>query len=380
MPKYNEGFKEMHEYLLAKIQRRAASKGQDLIQLASANPDLDTPDTIQESVAKVANEYHPEPSSAGIPELREAISGHYMERFGVHVPPENIIVGHGIKSDLGDVGRAFSNRGDWYVLPDAGYPIIANTGRFEGRILKHSRYTQDGKIEIPDKVLDRERLALVYLCNPNNPDGVLIEPPEISSLAAKVGRAGALLLSDIAYADFQLLGDVRSPSVFQAEGAKDIAIELGGFKAYSMTGHRVSWFASLNENMLRYWQRFKSNRDKGTPVAMQVAALTALTDKTIGLEIQKYMTEYADRASIMKKGLEEMGLEVRGLEHTPFAWVHVPSGFSSEGFTDLLLDNASVCVVPGNGFGPGGEGYVRISIFQPRDTLEEALSRIRRTL
>ncbi len=374
MVKVNRGFRSIGTYLFEDLRQKAATKGNELIQLVTGNPDIETPSGIRNAVAKVVHDYYPNPPSTGTDELREAISTYYRSRFGVELPPANIIIGHGTKSDLWDIGRVFSNPQEKYIIPDPTYSIITDSGYFENRMVKFVQFTKDKWI-IPDEFFD-DSIALIYLCNPNNPNGVVTNTAGILDIVSKARNADTLVVSDIVYADFQLLGINKSPSVFQVEEARDVAVELGGFKVYSMTGYRISWLATLNDRIAQYWKRFKSNRDKGTPVYTQAAALAALTDISVQEEIKQNLKKYRERAVILKEGFGRMGLKVHGLDSTPFAWVEVPSGTKSNEFSDKLLHEASVLIVPGTSFGKGGEGYFRVSIFAKKEEIEEALTRI----
>lgn len=378
MPKINPGFAALQPYLFSTLAAKAVAKGDGLLQLVSGNPDLPTPEVITEALARAATGYYPDPPSLGDDSLREAIAQYYVRQFGVEISAENIVVGHGTKTDLWDIGRVFSAEGDTFILPDPGYPIVKESSVFEGRIPHEVPFSKEHIWDL--RCLDRSEFSLVYLCNPNNPNGAVQYKDTLSDIAARAVDANALLLSDIVYADFHLLSDKAAPSVFNAEDTDSVAVELGGFKAYSMTGFRVSWFATKNEEIAERWKRFKNNRDKGTPVPIQVAACEALTNKEARGAMAQRMDVYRKRAGALKKGLEGLGLEVHGLGHTPFAWVRVPQGCTSAGFAQRLLDECKLLVIPGTAFGSEGEGFVRLSIFADESQIEEAVSRISRAL
>ena len=372
----NDGFSDLGMYMFTKLSDMAAQGGSDLIKLVTGNPDLETPQGIKDALRNSANNYYPDPPSWGMEDLRVAVAGYYQSRFGVNVPLDNIIIGHGTKSDMWDIGRVFSNPGDTYVIPDPSYPIVRDSGNFEGRLVKAVPFT-DGKWKISIENFTDGQLALLYLCNPNNPNGIVLGIEETEDIVSRVNDVNGMVLSDIVYSDLQLLGERASPSVFEVESAKDVAVELWSPKAYSMTGHRISSFVTLNDEIAAYWKRFKSNRDKGTPVYAQLALLAALTDGTVKEEVDRYLEIYKQRALLLKTGFEDMGLKVGGLDHTPFAWVKLPGEIKSEEFADRLVKEASVLVVPGSYFSKTGEGYFRASIFQPKEKIEMALDRIK---
>lgn len=367
----NKTFSHLQPYIFDHLNRKAREQGPDVIQLVTGNPDLPTPRRIGEAVARAAQDYHPDPPLIGLPELREAVADYYHARFGIELSPEHVIIGHGTKSDLWDFTRLFSSFGDSVVVPDPSYPIVRESVLLDGRSVVPVPF-REGTLDLNGKALGDS--AIVYLANPNNPDGRVIDKQRLGILADVAEQRDITVLSDIVYADITLLADKKSPSFLQT--GSFAGVELGGFKVYSMTGFRVSWFVTLNDDIASCWKRYKCNRDKGTPVYTQAAALTALTDQAVADEVAAHLAEYRARASMLKQGLEDAGFQVHGLNHTPFAWIRTPEEYTSWEFVDLLLAEKSVLAIPGSAFGQEGEGFFRASIFQPRALLEEAIDRI----
>lgn len=380
MTQLNRGLDKLNPYIFTQLEIVARKFGDDLIQLVSGNPDLPTPIPICERLRDAALSYSPNPPNTGTVGLRHAVVEYYKSRFNVSLHPEEVIIGHGTKSDLGDIARLFSNPGDCYAVADPGYPIVSERGYFDDRVVLSVPYIEKGanklSWDIKNIESNSEKLAVIYLCNPNNPNGALAELEEMETLVSIAAKRSALILSDIVYADFRLLGKSPSASIFQVPGAEQVAIELGGFKVFSMTGYRVSWAVIRNPSLARAWKSYKSNRDKGTATAIQHAAETALRDPEVSKQVGAYLAEYGKRAQVLHDGLTGLGFRVFGLEHTPFAWIETPRGLPSEKFCERLLSRAKVMLVPGSAFGKRGDAYVRASIFSPLERIQEALSLI----
>jgi len=376
----NKNFKKLSEnYLfqeLALKRNELIKQGKDVIALAIGDPDLETPMPIREAMAKeILEVYHKYPESEGMLELRQALSQYYKKRFKVNMPADNIFISFGAKTDLFDVVRVFSNTEDVIAVQDPAYPVYENSILFEGRNIKYLPCIEENNF-LPDLNLLDKNIALAYLCYPNNPTGATAPKSYLAELIKKLKQINALLIYDIAYADF---GPRMAPSIFSIPGAKDIALEFGSFsKPYSMTGYRLSWFAAKNPEIVKYWQKFRNNRDSGCSNYIQKAGITALTSPEVEKIVRKNMAEYSERAKLLKTGFEKLTMQVFGLEHTPYAWVSIPKGYTSKSFAEKLLNEAYVIVTPGSGFGPSGEGYVRATIFQPKAKIEEALERIGR--
>lgn len=374
----NQNFKKLPEnYLfqeLAQKKNKLIKQGKDVIALGIGDPDLETPKPIREAMAKEVLEiYHKYPESEGMLELQQALAQYYKKRFKVSMPAENILISFGAKTDLFDVIRVFSNPGDLIAIQDPAYPVYENSILFENRKIRYLACTKENNF-LPDLDNLDKSISLVYLCYPNNPTGAIAPKKYLKNLIRKLTQIKALLVFDIAYADF---GPRTAPSIFSIAGSKDIALEFGSFsKPYSMTGYRLSWFAAKNPELVKYWQKFRNNRDSGCSNYIQKAGVIALTSPEVEKIVEQNMKVYAQRAKILKSGFEELGLPVFGLMHTPYAWIKIPKNHTSKSFAEKLLNQACVIVTPGSGFGPSGEGYVRATIFQPEERIKEALRRI----
>lgn len=375
----NKNFKRLPQsYLfqeLAQKKNKLVSEGHDVVALGIGDPDLETPKPIRQALSKeVIRRYHKYPDSEGILELREELARYYQKRFRVKLLAENVLISFGAKTDLFDAVRVFSNIGDVIAVQDPAYPVYENSILFEGRDIKYLPCNKDNNFMPDYSVLDKD-VAMVYLCYPNNPTGAVASKKYLQELIKSLKQINALLVFDIAYADF---GPAEAPSIFSIPGAKDVAIEFGSFsKPYSMTGYRLSWSAIKNKELLDAWIKFRNNRDSGCSNYIQKAGIIALQNKEVENIAKKNMKEYRKRARVLQKGFESLGLEVYGLAHTPYAWITIPKGYTSRDFAEKLLQEAKVLITPGSGFGPSGEGYVRATIFQSEQRIKEAVKRIK---
>jgi LL-diaminopimelate aminotransferase len=218
---------------------------------------------------------------------------------------------------------------------------------------------------------------VLYLNYPNNPTGAIVQPGYFER-AVEFARANDLVVvHDNAYSEICFDG-YRAPSFLETPGAKEVGVEIFSIsKGWNMTGWRSGLVAGNAEVVERYRQ-LKTNLDSGMFEAVQRATIAALTDAR---DFPREMSEvYRRRRDLVAEGLAAIGLEVRPPKATPYFWVRVPAGHTSESFTELVLEQAGVLVSPGPAYGPSGEGFFRISVTVPDDRLEEAVQRIESSL
>ncbi len=218
---------------------------------------------------------------------------------------------------------------------------------------------------------------LLFLNYPNNPTGATAEIEFFEHVVAFARERGLIVVHDNAYSEITFDG-YRAPSFLEAEGAKDVAVEIFSLsKGWNMTGWRAGWIAGNPELVERY-RHLKTNLDSGMFEAVQAAAVAALTDAG---DFPREMSEvYQRRRDLVADALREIGLDVAPPRATPYFWARVPAGYSSSSFAELVLEQANVVVSPGNAYGPSGEGYVRLSLTVPDERLQEAVSRIQASL
>ncbi|MGH2995270.1 MAG: aminotransferase class I/II-fold pyridoxal phosphate-dependent enzyme, partial [Gaiellaceae bacterium] len=221
------------------------------------------------------------------------------------------------------------------------------------------------------------RANLLFLNYPNNPTGAVEQEGFFERAVAFARVHGLVVVHDAAYTEVAFDG-YRPSSFLASPGAKDAGVEIFSLsKGWNMTGWRVAWIAGNAEVVERYRQ-LKTNLDSGMFDALQLAAVTALTDAR---DFPREMSEvYRRRRDLMLEALTAIGLPADPPRATPYIWFRVPEGHTSASFTELVLEQAAVVVSPGDSFGPSGEGFVRISLTIPDERLEEAARRIESSL
>jgi len=351
-----------------------------VIPLAIGDPDLPTPSGIREAMCKACRDrYFGYPSVEGRSDLREAISAYYDSRFGVDIHPDDVLIGPGAKTDLFDLCAVFARPGDLGAVLDPAYPVYCDSLLFRGLdILYMTGSPQNSYMpELKVPKADRDRLALIFMCYPNNPTGVPATTSYVKGMIENAGRYDAAIVYDTAYADFIPGGDsAQAFSIFSIDGADRCAIEVGSFsKPFSMTGDRISWVIIKNPEMRKLWRRYRSNRDSGVSEYIQFGALAALTDPSVTEDVANNMKIYGQRAELLLHGFRKRGFTVMGLTNSPYAWISSPMPDCRQS-ARLILEQALVQVTPGIGFGPAGEGFLRATLFQPVDKLKEAIARL----
>ena len=384
----NTGFKHWNKpYLFQELEDVYRSLDEEqqksVISLAIGDPDIPTPDMIRKAMAQEHLDcYYGYPSVEGRLDLRCALSGYYTDRFDVNVDPSEIYIGPGAKTDLFDMSAVFANPGDQAAILDPAYPVYCDGSLFRGLNIvflpgnPQNRYMPD----LPEDKIKPGALALIFMCYPNNPTGAMATEEYVEKMVHFANKHQALIVHDIAYADFNP-GNAKSGafSIFSIPGAEKVGIEIGSFsKPFSMTGDRIGWVAIKNPRAKALWRRYRSNRDSGVSEFDQAGALAALTSREVKIQVKLNMAEYGRRADVFTHGLKMAGIEVDSLRNSPYAWFKSPIPDSRKA-ARILLEKSLIQVTPGVGFGPGGEGYLRATIFQPMAKIHEAVNRFLKT-
>ena len=373
-------------YLFAELERKLAEKqreGVDVISLGIGDPDLPTPQPVVDALIAGARDAatHQYPTNHGSEELREAAAAFYGERFGVELDPgSEVVPALGGKEAVGHIALALLDPGDVALSPDPGYPPYTSGPLFAGAEphylpLEEANGFLPDLEAIPDEVAARANV--LYLNYPNNPTGAVVQPGYFER-AVEFARAHDLVVvHDNAYSEICFDGYI-APSFLETPGAKEVGVEIFSIsKGWNMTGWRSGLVAGNAEVVERYRQ-LKTNLDSGMFEAVQRATIAALTESR---DFPKEMSEvYRRRRDLVAEGLTAIGLEVAPPRATPYFWVRVPEGHTSESFTELVLEQAGVLVSPGPAYGPSGEGFFRISVTVPDERLEEAVRRIESSL
>ena len=368
-------------YLFAELERKvseAEREGIDVISLGIGDPDLPTPPAVIEALAAAARDprTHQYPTNHGTDEFRAAAVSFYRDRFGVELDPASeVIPVLGGKEGVGHIALACLDPGDVCLAPDPGYPPYTSGPLFAGAKVHYLPLREDQGFQ-PE--LDGAPDAkLLYLNYPNNPTGATAELDFFERAVQFAHDRNLIVVHDNAYSEVAFDG-YRPPSFLETPGAKDVGVEIFSLsKGWNMTGWRAGLVAG-NAELVDAYRRLKTNLDSGMSEAVQHAAAVALTDER---DFPRQISEvYARRRDLLAEGLRSIGLEVQPPRATPYFWVRVPAGHTSGSFTELMLEQASVLVSPGDAYGPSGEGYVRLSLTVPDSRLEEAVSRIEASL
>lgn len=364
---------------LASRTKQAMLQGRDIINLGQGNPDQPTPPHIvkamQEAVADPQN--HRYSPFRGIPEMHQAAAAFYKREYGVDIDPDTeVAVLGGTKIGLVELPLALLNPGDLLLLPDPGYPDYLSgaplaEARFETMPLKAENNFLPDYAELP--LSAKEQAKLMYLNYPNNPTGAVADQQFFTETVEFAKHHGIGVVHDFAYGAVGFDG-VKPPSFMQAEGSKEVGIEMYTLsKTYNMAGWRIG-FAVGNAKMIEALNIIQDHLFAGLSPALQIAAAEALTAS------QQCVVElngtYESRRNVLKAECERIGWHIEAPKGSFFAWLPVPEGFTSMEFTDLLLEKADIAVAAGSGFGESGEGYVRVGLLVDEARIVEAIQRI----
>ncbi len=326
--------------------------------------------------------------------LIEAIIKNDYAPRGIHLENSEVFINDGAKSDTGNIGDILRHDNSVGVT-DPIYPVYIDSNVMCGRAgtLENGSWSNVVYLpclmennfipEIPDK-----RIDILYLCYPNNPTGTVLSKQELKKWVDYALANDTLILYDAAYEAY--IQDPNIPhSIYEIRGAKKVAIEFRSFsKTAGFTGIRCGYTVVPKEltaatldgeriQLNKLWNRRQSTKFNGTSYITQKGAEAVFSPE--GKEqIREIINYYMTNAKIMKEGLESIGLKVYGGENAPYLWVKTPDGISSWKFFDQMLYEAHVVGTPGVGFGPSGEGYIRLTAFGEREDCKEAMKRLKK--
>ena len=331
--------------------------------------------------------YGPE---AGYEFLREAIAENDYRARGCQIGADEIFVSDGAKCDTANIQELFA--GDIKIaVPDPVYPVYVDTnvmagrtgenvgGRYQGFIYLNSTAENNFIPELP-----KEKVDLIYLCFPNNPTGAAITKAELKKWVDYAKENKSLILYDAAYEAF--IRDESLPrSIYEIDGADEVAIEFRSFsKTAGFTGTRCA-FTVVPKKVKAYtasgeavalnplWNRRQSTKFNGVSYPIQKAAAAVYTAEGKA-QVKALIDFYLENAKIIRGKMTSLGFACTGGENSPYIWVR--TGSESWSFFDKLLNEAAVVTTPGSGFGSCGEGFIRISAFNSRENVIEAMNRI----
>jgi LL-diaminopimelate aminotransferase len=378
-----ERLKALPPYVFARLDElkaTARAQGIDLIDLGMGNPDGSAPrEVIDAAIAAMEiPSNHGYPPFEGTASFRKTITDWYNRRYQVELDPDGEALPLlGSKEGLTHLALAYINPGDVVLVPNPAYPPHFRGPAIAGADLHPMLLTakNDWLIDlgkIPDDVARRAKI--LYFNYPSNPTAAVAPREFYVDIVKFAKKYEILLVHDLCYAELAFDG-YQPVSLLEIPGGKDIGVEFHTMsKTYNMAGWRVG-FVVGNRDIIQGLRTLKTNLDYGIFSVLQTAAETALNLPDSHLkEVQK---RYCDRRDFLIQGLEELGWSIPKTKATMYLWVQCPTGTSSTDFAMKLLQETGIVVTPGNAFGSGGEGYMRISLIAECDQLEEALSRMR---
>jgi alanine-synthesizing transaminase len=367
-----------------KIEARRA--GLDVIDLGFGNPDLPSPELAVEKLAEAARNTrnHRYSASRGIPKLRQALAELYKRRFDVDLDPEReVITTIGAKEGFSHLMWVLLGPGDAALVPSPSYPIHIFAPLFAGASAREIPMSTDGNF------IERVREAYEYswpkprvivLNFPHNPTTATVDLEFFQQVVDFAREHEVVVVHDNAYAELGYDG-FQPPSILQADGAKECAVELYSLtKSFSMAGWRIAFLAG-NADVVQALAKLKSYLDYGTFQPIQIAATVTMNEASdVPREVQAV---YQRRRDVLIDGLHRMGWDLPRPRGTMFAWAPIPEAYAEMGsveFASMLVREAQVALSPGVGFGPGGEGYVRFALIENEQRTQQALRNLRRTL
>ena len=401
MVKVNENYQKLPgSYLFSEVARRisaytAAHPEAKIIKLSIGDVTRPlVPEVIKAMHAAVdemgtAEGFHGYGPEQGYEFLRQAIAqGDYAVR-GVDVKPEEIFVSDGAKSDCGNIGDIFGVD-NVVAVCDPVYPVYVDTNAMAGRAgeyqeelgrwnrliympcVEENGFSPQPPKEIPD---------IIYLCSPNNPTGAVLTRDQLKVWVDYANAHGAVILYDSAYEAF-ITSDNVPHTIFEIEGARTCAIEFRSYsKTAGFTGNRCAYTVVPLElerggvKLNGMWNRRQCTKFNGVPYVVQRGAAAIYTPEG-RKQIMANIDYYRANAKVIREGLTAAGLICFGGVDAPYIWLKTPGGVGSWEFFDQVLDRANVATTPGAGFGPSGEGYVRLTAFGDADATKTAVERV----
>ncbi len=398
-------FKLQASYLFSNIAQKVnafqeANPDSDIIRLGIGDVTRALPkaciDAFHKGVDEMANDasfrgYGPE---QGYEFLREAIAKNDFRSRGADISADEIFISDGAKCDTGNIQELFTIDAK-VAIPDPVYPVYLDTNVMAGRTDEY----KDGRYEgiyyldstkenhyVPE--LPTEKVDLIYLCFPNNPTGSTISKEELKSWVDYARENNSLILFDAAYEAF--IRDESLPkSIYEIEGAKEVAIEFRSFsKNAGFTGTRCAFtvvpkecraFDSSGNIQLLHpmWNRRHCTKFNGVSYPVQRAAEAMYSEEGM-TQVQELAGYYLRNADLIRQEIDKLGYDYVGGENSPYIWID--GGQDSWDFFDMLLNKTGVVCTPGAGFGKCGEGYIRISAFNSYENVQKAMERITATL
>ena len=394
MPTINENFLKLEKnYLFINIAKKvnafmAENPDAPLIRMGIGDVTLPIAPVCVEAMKKGADEMGVketfrgyEDSGSGYDFLKKAIAGYY-EKFGVSLELDEIRVNDGAKSDCGNIVDIFGDD-NIVLITDPAYPVYVDSNKMNGRTVIYADSDEsNGFAAMPNPEVHAD---LIYLCSPNNPTGTVLSREALQKWVDYANATDAVILFDAAYERF--ITDPAIPhSIYEIPGAKTCAIEFRSFsKTAGFTGARCGYtvvprdLVREGQSLNAMWNRRQTTKFNGASYVIQRGAAAIYTPEGAA-QVDETIDFYRANARTIKEGLAAAGLEVYGADNSPYVWCRTPNGTGSWDFFNRLLEEANVITTPGAGFGPAGEGYIRLTAFGDAGDTQEAVERIKRML
>ena len=394
-------------YLFAEIAKRVATyKSEnptaDIIRLGIGDVTRPLPQACIEAMHKAVDDMSRVETFKGYPEyegydflINKIIENDYKAR-GIDIGTDEVFVSDGAKSDTANIQELFG-LDSRIAVTDPVYPVYVDSNVMAGRTGTYN----DGKWSnvtylpctaengfVPE--LPKEKVDLIYLCLPNNPTGTTLTKDQLKVWVDYASKNNAIILFDSAYEAFITQADVPH-SIYEVEGAKEVAIEFRSFsKTAGFTGTRCAYIVIPKElkayttdgsevGLNRLWYRRQATKFNGVSYIVQRGA-EAVYSPEGQKQVKETIAYYLENASIIKNGLENIGIKVFGGVNAPYIWLQTPNNMDSWAFFDKLLGEANLVGTPGVGFGPSGQGYFRLTAFGSRENTLAAVERFKTRL
>lgn len=405
MAKVNENYQKLPgSYLFSEIARRTAAYSEEhpeanLIKMGIGDVTRPLAPAVIGAMHNAVNDlskpetFHGYGPEQGYDFLREVIAENDFHARGVDIAVDEIFVSDGAKSDCGNIGDilAIDNK---IAVCDPVYPVYVDTNAMAGRAGEYDEEAQgwtniyympttaenDFCPALPDCKVD-----VIYLCSPNNPTGTVLNADQLKVWVDYANENGSIIMFDAAYERF-ITEDAIPHSIYELEGAKTCAIEFRSFsKTAGFTGARCGYtvvpkdLVRDGQSLNAMWNRRQTTKFNGASYVIQRGAAAVYSEEG-ARQIEETLDYYRANAKVIKEGLESAGFTVFGAVNSPYIWCQTPEGMGSWEFFDKLLTEANIITTPGAGFGPSGEGYVRLTAFGDAEATKEAMERIKKLM
>ena len=389
MREFSERLTQLPPYLFTRInvlKKEAYEKKLDVIDLGMGNPDQPTPSVIVDRLCDTVKNHprtHRYPQAKGIPKFRKTVASWMKRRFNVDLDADREVTALiGSKEGIAHLAMAVLNPGDTVLVGDPAYPahfngVILAGGKVHSLPLTKENDFLPDLTKIPEKVARASKL--LFLNYPNNPTAAVVPDKAVfKDWVAFAKKYDIIVCHDNPYSEITFDGYV-APSFLEVDGAKEVGVECNSFsKTFNMAGWRIGWMCG-NAKIVAAVEKFKSFLDYGAPTFIQLSAVAAL--ESWPGSIAPIVKTYQKRRDRMVEGLNKIGWPTPSPKATMYLWVPIPEPFKAMGslaFAEKLIRETGIVVAPGVGFGPGGEGYIRMSLVTHDDRFRDVLLRLKK--